>query len=252
MGLGDSFEVFVTIYTQTHTLFSDNVIKFDEVIYTVMNEERHMLSFNNINIAILAHRNKDKGKQPAKKNSGNDNNREICPPCKAAGKKFRHPSAKCWTKFPHLKPKKFITVEEKKKKAAIDAINSNSNGEGPSNKRKRVEETPFNIFASGEDDYLNTNYTFIEELDANMHLPNTTSDNYSILNATDQNKQIINLIAIEFKLDRNLMAADLIDFCTRVVVDSGCSRHSFADRSVFIIYEKTYSRPIKDIEGSQI
>lgn len=260
MGLGDSFEVFMTTYTQTHTLFGDNAVRFDEVTYAAVNEERRILSSNNTNIAMLTHRNKGKDKQPAKKNSGNDNNRETCPPYKAAGKKFRHPPAKCWTKFPHLKPEKFMTAEEKKKKTAIDAINFNSNGEGPSNKRKRVEEAPSNVSAPGENDYLNANYAFIEELDSSIHLSDAALDDYNILGAADQDEQVINLMAlmaidsklIDSKLDRNLIAADSLNLCARVIVDSSCSRHSFADRSVFITYENTHSRPIKDIGGSQV
>lgn len=246
MGLGDSFEVFVTTYTQTHTLFGDNAVKFDEVTYAAVNEERRMLSSNNANVAMLAHRNhKGKGKHSTKENHDHDGHRETCGLCKAAGRKFRHPPAKCWTKFPHLKPEKFMTAEEKKKKAAIDAVHSN--GEGPSSKRKRVEEAPSNASAPGEDDYLNANIAFMDELDSSMHIP---PDDYNILGAADE--QVINLMAIEADLDRNLMAADPIDLCARVVVDSGCSRHSFADRSVFTTYEKTHSRPIKGIGGSQV
>ena len=32
----------------------------------------------------------------------------------------------------------------------------------------------------------------------------------------------------------------------------GCSRHSFIDRSIFIIYKNIHSRFIKDIEENQI
>ena len=57
-------------------------------------------------------------------------------------------------------------------------------------------------------------------------------------------------IEIDFSLDRNLVAANFMNLCARVVIDFGCSRHSFVDRSVFIIYEKVQSRSIKGIEGS--
>lgn len=143
-----------------------------------------------------------------------------------------------------------MTDEERKKKAQIDAINSKNAGEGPSSKRKRLEEAPSNPSAPGEDEYLNANYAFLEELDSNIHYPDASPDDYKILGAADE--QVINLMAVETDLERNLMAANPIDLCTRVVVDSGCSRHSFADRSVFITYEKVYSRPIKGIGGSQV
>ena len=85
-----------------------------------------------------------------------------------------------------------------------------------------------------------------------MHFPDTASDDYNILGAAGQDEQVINLIVIESRLDYNLMAADPINLCVCVVVNSGCSRHFFVDRSVFIIYEKTHSRSIKGIGGSQV
>ena len=256
MGLGDSFDVFVTTYTQTHELYDDKAVKFDEVIYAAVNEETRLLSSKDGGVAMYAVRNgsgKGKGKQSARHHEagGSETNRETCPPCKAAGRKFRHPPAKCWTKFPHLKPEKFMSDEEKKKKAQIAAINSNNAGEGPSTKRKRIEEAPSNASAPGEDEYLNANYAFLEELDSTMHHMDPSPDDFNILGAADD-EEVINLIAVDSSLEHNLMAADSADLCSRVVVDSGCSRHSFADRSVFVTYEKIYSRPIRGIGGSQV
>lgn len=252
MGLGDPYDVFVTTYTQTHVLYGTGAVKFDEVTKSAINEERRMLSSDS-GTAMLAYRPKNKAKGKGKSAHSHDDsehNRETCGLCKAAGRKYRHPPAKCWTKFPHLKPEKFMSEEEKKKKVQIDAINSK--GEGP-NKRKRLEEAPSNPSAPGEDEYLNANYAFLEELDSSMHLPDISPDDYKILGAADQ-EQVINLMAIEIdpSLDRNLVAANPMDLCARVVVDSGCSRHSFADRSVFTTYEKVQSRPIKGIGGSQV
>ena len=140
-----------------------------------------------------------------------------------------------------------MTDEEKKKKA--ENTSANFEDKPPSNKRKRIEEAPSNISTSGEDDYLNANYAFLEELDSNMHYPDTSPDNYNILGATDD--QVINLIAT-MSLDHGLITADSIDLHIKVVVDSGCSRHSFADRLVFITYERVYSRFIKGIGDSEV
>ena len=246
MGLGDSYDMFESSYTQNHDLLGDKSVKFQEVVVAAVNEEARISSKEG-GLAMYAARNgKGKGKQAASNNpGGSDTNRETCPPCKAAGRKFRHPPAKCWTKFPHLKPEKFMTEEEKKKKAKA----SGSGDEPPSNKRKRIEEAPSNASAPGEDDYLNANYAFLEELDSTMHYPNVNPDDFNILDAADD--QVINLIATE-ALEHSLMAADFVDLLTRVVVDSGCSRHSFADRSMFTTYEKVYSRPIKGIGGSEV
>ena len=99
-------------------LYSIGVVKFDEVIKSAINEERRMLSFDS-GTAMLVYRLKNKVKGKGKSvYSYNDfeHNRETCGLCKAVGRKYRHPSAKCWIKFPHLKPEKFMSEEEKKKK----------------------------------------------------------------------------------------------------------------------------------------
>ena len=82
-----------------------------------------------------------------------------------------------------------------------------------------------------------------------MHYSNINSNDFNILDAADD--QVINLIVTK-ALEYSLMAADFVNLLIRVVVDSDCSRHSFADRSIFIIYEKIYSRSIKSIEGSEV
>ena len=48
------------------------------------------------------------------------------------------------------------------------------------------------------------------------------------------------------------MAANSINLYARIVINSNCSRYSFADRSIFIIYEKIQSRLIKGIKDSQV
>ena len=194
----------------------------------------------------IARNDKSKGKQAAFNNlDGSDINRENYSSCKIADRKFRYLSVKCWIKFSYLKSEKFITKEEKKKKTKIfDFENKLS-----SNKRKRIEETSFNASASEEDDYLNVNYVFLKELDSIMHYPDVNSNDFNILDAADD--QVINLIVTK-ALEHSLMTANFVNLLIRVVVDSDCSRHSFADRSIFIIYEKVYSRSIKDIEESEV
>ena len=82
-----------------------------------------------------------------------------------------------------------------------------------------------------------------------MHYSNVNSNDFNILDAADD--QVINLIVTK-ALEHSLITANFVNLLTRVVVDSDCSRYSFADRSIFIIYEKVYSRSIKGIEGSEV
>ena len=135
---------------------------------------------------MLVYRSKNKVKGKGKSAYSYDDfeyNRETCGLCKAVGRKYRYLPAKCWIKFSYLKPEKFMSEEEKKKKVQIDVINFK--GEG-SNKRKRLEEALFNSFALGEDEYLNVNYAFLEELDSSMYLPDISLDDYKILGVADQ------------------------------------------------------------------
>ena len=138
-----------------------------------------------------------------------------------------------------------MTEEKKKKKIKIfDFENKLS-----SNKRKRIEETSFNASAPEKNDYLNVNYIFLKELNFIMHYSNINSNDFNILDAADN--QVINLIVTK-ALEHSLITANFVNLLTRVVVDSDCSRHSFANRSMFIIYEKIYSRSIKGIGGSEV
>ena len=82
-----------------------------------------------------------------------------------------------------------------------------------------------------------------------MHYSNINSNDFNILDATDD--QVINLIVTK-ALEHSLITANFVNLLIRVVVDSDCSRYSFANRSMFIIYEKIYSRSIKDIERSEV
>ena len=82
-----------------------------------------------------------------------------------------------------------------------------------------------------------------------MHYSNINSNDFNILDATDD--QVINLIVTK-ALEHSLMTANFVNLLIRVVVDSDYSRYSFANRSMFIIYEKIYSRSIKNIERSEV
>ena len=211
-----------------------------------MNEEVR-ISFKEEELIIYVARNdKGKDKQATFNNlDDSDINREICSSCKIADRKFRYFSIKCWIKFSYFKSEKFITKEKKKKKIKIFDFENKF----LSNKRKRIEETSFNVSTSEKNDYLNVNYVFLKELNFIMHYSNVNSNDFNILDATDD--QVINLIVTK-ALEHSLMTANFVNLLTRVVVDSDYSRHSFADRSMFIIYEKIYSRSIKSIEKSEV
>ena len=53
---------------------------------------------------------------------------------------------------------------------------------------------------------------------------------------------------IEIDLNRNLMTIDFINFYTRVIMDFNYFHYFFINYLIFIIYEKIYSRFIKNIE----
>ena len=212
----------------------------------VVNEEVRIFFKEEELIIYIARNDKSKDKQATFNNLDDSNiNREIYSSCKIANRKFRYLFIKCWIKFSYLKSEKFITKEKKKKKIKIFDFENKL----LSNKRKRIEETSFNASASEENDYLNVNYVFLKELNSIMHYSNVNSNDFNILDATDD--QVINLIVTK-ALEYSLITADFVNLLTRVVVDSDCSRYSFANRSIFIIYEKIYSRSIKDIEKSEV
>ena len=211
-----------------------------------MNKEVRIFFKEEELIIYVVRNDKNKDKQATFNNLGDsDINREIYSSCKVTNRKFRYLSIKCWIKFSYFKSEKFITKEKKKKKTKI----FNFENKFSSNKRKRIEETSFNVSASEENDYFNINYIFLKELNSIMHYSNINSNDFNILDATDD--QVINLIVTKV-LEYSLMTMNFVNLLTRVVVDSDCSRYSFANRSIFIIYEKIYSRSIKGIEESEV
>ena len=211
-----------------------------------MNEEVRIFFKEEELIIYIVRNDKSKDKQATFNNlDDSDINRETCSSCKVAGRKFKHFSIKCWIKFSYLKSEKFITKEKKKKKIKI----FNFENKFLSNKRKRIEETSFNVSASEKNDYLNINYIFLKKLNFIIYYSNMNSNDFNILGATDD--QVINLIVTK-ALEYSLITANFVNLLTRVVVDSDCSRYSFANRSIFIIYKKIYSRSIKSIEESEV
>ena len=80
---------------------------------------------------------------------------------------------------------------------------------------------------------------------------NSSPNNFNILDMAN-NKEVINLIAVDSSLEYNLITADSADLCSHIIVNSSYSRYSFADYSIFITYKKTYSRSIRGIKGSQV
>ena len=93
------------------------------------------------------------------------------------------------------------------------------------------------------------NNIFLKELNFIIYYSNVNSNDFNILDATDD--QVINLIVTK-ALEHSLITTNFVNLLIRVVVDSDCSRYSFANRSMFIIYEKIYSRSIKGIERSEV
>ncbi len=78
----------------------------------------------------------------------------------------------------------------------------------------------------------------MKKLNSNIYYSNISFNNYNILDTA--NKQIINLI-ITKSLDYDLITADFIDLYIKIIINSNCSHHSFANYSMFIIYKKIYS-----------
>ena len=103
MGLGDAFEIFVTFYTQTHMLFGDDSVKFDEVALSATNEELRISSAKDGGVAMFARSSQGKKSKPAKSggdndgggDAGGDANREVCNSCKTTGRKHAYPVFKC-------------------------------------------------------------------------------------------------------------------------------------------------------------
>ena len=70
-------------------------MKFDKIIYVIINEKRYIFLFNNINIIIFAHRNnKNKKKYLIKKKKNYNDYREICDFYKIINRKFKYFSIK--------------------------------------------------------------------------------------------------------------------------------------------------------------
>ena len=175
-----------------------------------MNEEVRIFFKEEELIIYIVRNDKGKDKQATFNNlDDSDINRKICSSCKVAGRKFRHLFVKYWIKFSYFKSEKFITKEKKKKKIKIfDFENKLS-----SNKRKRIEETSFNVSALEENDYLNVNYVFLKELNFIIYYSNVNSNDFNILDAADN--QVINLIVTK-ALEYSLMTANFVNLLIRV------------------------------------
>ena len=55
-----------------------------------------------------------------------------------------------------------------------------------SNKRKRIEETLFNIFPLEKNNYFNINYIFLKNLNSNIYLQNINFDNFNIFDTSNK------------------------------------------------------------------
>ena len=132
-------------------------------------------------------------------------------------------------------------------------------------KYERIKKALFNVFASKKNDYFNVNITyilkkndylyihitFLNELNDQNH-SNFISNDFNILNAINQanqneNENFINLIT-NSNLNKSLSFVKFINFDIRIMINFNCTRYSFVDYSIFIIYIKIQFRFIKDIE----
>ena len=84
------------IYNQIYMFYKLNVINFDLIIYSVINEKRYLLLIKKNNIVIFAHRN-DKNKQFVKNDFDDFDfiNREIYVFYKIVDRKFKYSFIKC-------------------------------------------------------------------------------------------------------------------------------------------------------------
>ena len=51
------YDVFIITYIQIHMLYDSKIIKFDLIIYDVINKEHRMLAIKKNDIIIFTHRN---------------------------------------------------------------------------------------------------------------------------------------------------------------------------------------------------
>ena len=84
------------IYIQIYMLYDSKTIKFDLIIYNVINKKRHMLAVKENNIIIFIYRN-NKNKQFVKSGSDDSDfiNHEIYISYKTVNRKFKYPFIKC-------------------------------------------------------------------------------------------------------------------------------------------------------------
>ena len=78
---------------------------------------------------------------------------------------------------------------------------------------------------------------------------NLSLDDFNILDIIN-NKEVINLIVVDFNLKYNLIVANFVDLCSYIIIDSSYSCYFFINYSIFIIYKKIYSRSIRDIKNN--
>ena len=79
-------------------LYNSNAVKFDLIIYNVMNEKRYMLAIKKSDVIMLVYRNNNNKDKQFVKNDFDDSNfinREICVFYKVADRKFKHFFIKC-------------------------------------------------------------------------------------------------------------------------------------------------------------
>ena len=96
MKFDEMCDVFIMIYIQIYMLYKPNVIKFNLIIYDVINKKRRLLLIKKNDIIILVHRN-NKNKQFIKNDFDDFNfiNREMYVFYKIVNHNFKHFFIKC-------------------------------------------------------------------------------------------------------------------------------------------------------------
>ena len=90
------YDIFIIIYIQIYIFYNSKIIKFDLIIYDIINEKRRMLVIKKNDIIMLIHRN-NKNKQFVKNDFDDFDfiNYKIYIFYKIINRKFKHSFIKC-------------------------------------------------------------------------------------------------------------------------------------------------------------
>ena len=120
-GLGDAYQTFYSIYTQSHNFSGPDKVTFSQVSLAASNEEQRIRAQQDSStVAMVAKTNNNSG--PGRdRTRGNQvsrpDRRDRKGPCthyKEKNLPYRHEKATCWTLHPWLKPMKWKSDEERR------------------------------------------------------------------------------------------------------------------------------------------